>query len=33
MSVDMISHIEGGEEIDGVQSMVVRIYVEEGRKN
>jgi hypothetical protein len=29
----MISHVEGGEDIGGVQSMVVRKYVEEGRKN
>jgi hypothetical protein len=32
MNVDIISHIEEGEEIGGVQSMVVRKYVEEGRK-
>jgi hypothetical protein len=33
MNVDVISHVEGGEEFGGVQSMVVRKYVEEGRKN
>ena len=33
MNVDLISHIEGGEEIGGVPRMVVRKYVEEGRKN
>jgi len=29
----MISRVEGGEEIGGDQSMVVRKCVEEGRKN
>jgi hypothetical protein len=29
----MISHVEGGEDIGGVQSKVVRKYVEEGRKD
>jgi len=33
MNVDLISHIEGEEEIGVVQSMVVKEYVEEGRKN
>lgn len=33
MNVDLISHIERGEEIGGVQSLVMKEYVEEGRKN